>query len=58
MERAIDIELQMANRLFEVPILGRGMRRLPYDSHFLMFFKQKNKKSNRHLYIDLGRSPE
>ena len=29
--------------LFEVPILAARMRRLPYDSTFLMFFNKKTK---------------
>ena len=37
-ERAIEIEQCDSNSLFEVPILGPGMRGLYRDSHFLMIF--------------------
>ena len=43
MERTIEIDLQMDNRVFEVPILGARMRGLPCVSHFLMFLKNHQK---------------
>ena len=43
-ERAIDIELQIVNLLFEVPIWGPRMRRPNGDSRFLMFVQRNIKK--------------
>ena len=41
MERAIEIDFLFVLLIFEVPILGRRMRGLPCELHFLMLKKSR-----------------